>query len=86
MALDCQLNPPFIILIATDSINTDIIEISTKDLQFGRVTQVNYANMHVDVNDTVLFNKSTATQMNQSGQTYFIVDESEVLFTQNPLL
>jgi len=86
MSLDLQLNPPFVALIASESINPVPLNTLLDDtLAFGNMYQINVATINFGVGDNVLYKKVNRKTIQQLTQAYFIVDENDILFTENPL-
>lgn len=85
MALDSYLNPPYVALVASDSVNPNpliTVPADGANYRFGSVYQINPNNLTLDVGTNVLFDSSRARQITQLTQTYFLIDEADVILME----
>lgn len=87
MGLDIILNPPNITLVTAQS-QRDIVPASDNFI-FGSVYKINAYTYNCMVGDKVLFDKTIAVLVTQQeGEvppSYFIIDEADFKFKENPI-
>lgn len=81
MAFPITLNPPNVCLISATS-PSGFIPDSQEDI-FGSVYKINSDTQNFSTGDVVLFSRTKAILVNQLSQTYFIVSEKEIKFTDD---
>lgn len=87
MGLDITLNPPNICLITAES-DRGIVP-DNKDYRFGSVYKINVYTYNCKIGDKILFNKTESVLITQQEgsipPSYFIIDEAEFKFIENPI-
>jgi co-chaperonin GroES (HSP10) len=78
------MNPPNIVLIASDSIQE--IDTVNPTTRFGNVYKINFDTLSFYNGDNVFFDVTEAILITQNDTSYFIIDENKIKFTEDPIL
>jgi len=82
LTVDIPLCSPFVIISGAESILG--IQVSAQNIQFGVVEQIFAGCMKCEVGKSVCFNTDGSVNFNVDQNTYLMINENSIYFTENP--
>lgn len=80
MAVSLTPHPPYVCLMVSSS-PSGFVPTNPDVDEFGSIYKINIYSIGLNVNDIVLFDKTKATFVSLNNDTYILVDESNIKFT-----